>query len=181
MRLLDLAGDTTLVRPADATAYAAGDEISNNSTAGSVARVKFDLTGFQFARPRQLRIAAVPASGNFVVTNAAFEALLFKTDDVPAAVGDNVTHPIAADTAIKHVGRFLPVAGGWRDQLGAAASGTSALQSVSHALGGLVTDAVQFKNRETESLTLVLRALAAWNPGNVANTFTFRLEVEVGD
>lgn len=169
---------TSFTRPADATAYAAGDEVSNSSTAGSVVRPVFDFTGFTMVHPKEVRIAWTPASGNTVVTNADFEILLFKTDDVPSAVGDNTTHPITAPKAIE-ASRFLPVAGGWLNQLGAAAAGTSATQRVGLAVGNLATDSFEFKQGETQSLTAVVRALSAWNPGNVAQDFSLFLEVEV--
>src|SRR3990167_7436248 len=41
---------STIARPADATVYAAGDEISNSATAGSVVRATFNLVGFKRGR-----------------------------------------------------------------------------------------------------------------------------------
>ena len=84
---------TTTTRPADATAYAAGDEVSNSATPGSVIRPVFDLTGYRRGRILGLGVDVTPASSNVVITAFNVQGLLFKTADVPAAAGDNLTAP----------------------------------------------------------------------------------------
>src|SRR3990167_5273111 len=105
---------STIARPADATAYAAGDEISNSATAGSVVRATFNLAGFKRGRLIAAEIDLTPASGNVVTTAADLDLLIFKTADVPAAVGDNVTNPIAAASRAAAIGgvRFGDTGGG---------------------------------------------------------------------
>jgi len=178
---------TTFVRPSDATPYAAGDEISNSAVAGSVVRAVFDLSGI----PRGRILAAgvgVQASAT-VVTAFNANMLLFKTADAPAAVGDNVTHPLSGAVRRKAIGHFLLENAGWFNQLGAYAVGTSGFQSVpavhptptaapilsaAHVPGYFF----KFAPPEAQTITAVFQALAAWDPGAVANTFGIILDIE---
>lgn len=188
----------TFVRPADATQYAAGDEISNHATAGSVVRAKFNLSGYSRGRILAASVDITPASGNLVITALNFDLLIFKTAEAPAAVGDNVTHPISGATRRKEVGRFLFDDGGWQNPLGAFAASTSGYQSLPAQMQvGIATPTIASPyehgawfdftgaNADTgpggtsRELTVVLQALAAWNPGNVANTFGIALDIEV--
>ena len=180
---------TTFIRPSDATVYTAGDEISNSATPGSVVRAVFDLSGI----PRGRILAAgvgVQASATVV---AAFNAnmLLFKTADVPAAVGDNVTHPLSGAVRRMALGNFLFDDAAWFNQLGAYAAGTSSFQAVpaAHATPTAtpVLSAVhvpgyffKFAPPEAQTITAVFQALAGWNPGAVANTFGIILDIEAG-
>lgn len=178
------------VRPADATAYAAGDEISNSATAGSVVRAEFNLAGFRQGRIVAAEIDLTAASGNVVTVASDFDLLLFKTDGVPAAVGDNVTNPIAASSRAAAVGGFRFDDTGWTGPLGTVAAGTSQFQAVMPTLvQPLATNVLQypwppgyifeFMDSETHTLTAVLRALAAWTPGAVINTVGITLDLEV--
>ena len=194
---------STIARPADATAYAAGDEISNHATAGSVVRATFDLSryrNFLDGRPQgQRRLAGrlyaaeidlSAASGNVVTTASDIELLIFRTGDVPAAVGDNVTHPIAAATLALAVGRYRFDDTGWTGPLGTVAAGTSQIQAVTPTLvQPLATNVPQypwpagfpfeFGESDTITFTAVLRALAAWTPTGIVNTFGITLDIEV--
>ncbi len=181
---------STFTRPADNTAYQAGDEISNHATAGSVVRSTFDLQGFTRGRVLSMAIDVTPGSGNLVITAFNFQAMLFKTAEVPAAVGDNVTHPIAGATRRKAVGHFLFDDGGWMNPLGAFAASTSGYQETPATMPvPLATPTIaaphvpghffEFTQGETKSLTLVLQALAAWTPTGIANVFGIALELEV--
>ena len=194
---------STIARPADNTAYGAGDEISNHATAGSVVRATFDLTDYRrmldeaaFGRRKvQGRILAAEidltaASSNVVTTASDIELLIFKTADVPAAVGDNVTHPIAAAVRALAVARFRFDDTGWTGPLGTVAAGTSQVQAVMATLVQPLASNVpeyphvfgfpfQFGESDTVSFTAVLRALAAWTPLGVANTFGITLDIEV--
>ncbi len=179
---------STIARPADNTAYAAGDEVSNSATAGSVVRATWDLSGFTQARIRACEVDLVPASGNVVTTASDFELLFFRTAEAPAAVGDNVTHPIAADTRTKAVARFRLDDTGWTGPLGTVAAGSSQSQAVmptlvqplaSNVAEYPVNDFVfTFDGVNARTLTLVLRALAAWTPLGVVNTFGVTLDIE---
>lgn len=180
---------STIARPADNTAYAAGDEISNHATAGSVIRPTFNLAGFNRGRILAAAIDLTAASGNVVTTASDIELLIFRTGDVPAAVGDNVTHPISAADRAKAVGIFRFDDTGWTGPLGTVAAGTSQFQAVmAHLVQPLATNVAQyphppgflfdFTGLETKTFTAVLRALAAWTPTGVVNTFGITLELE---
>lgn len=183
---------STFDRPAAAVAYQAGDEISNHATAGSVVRATFDLSGFTRGKIYAAEIDLTAASGNVVTTASDLELLLFKTADAPAAVGDNVTHPIAAATRALAVAAFRFDDTGWTGPLGTVAAGTSQVQAVgSHYVQPTATPVLQalspagyffdFTGQPITSrtLTVVLRALAAWTPGAVVNTFGITLDLEL--
>jgi hypothetical protein len=179
---------STVARPADNTAYAGGDEISNSATAGSVVRATFDLAGFNQGRIYAAEIDLTAASGNVVTTASDLELLIFRTADVPAAVGDNVTNPIAAATRALAVARFRFDDTGWTGPLGTVAAGTSQFQAVTPTLvQPLATNVPEypvqsflfdFPPQATRQLTAVLRALAAWTPTGIVNTFGITLDVE---
>jgi len=181
---------STIARPADATAYAAGDEISNSATAGSVVRATFNLAGFTQARFVAAELDLTAASGNVVTTASDFDLLLFKTADVPAAVGDNVTNPVTAAQRAAAVGGFRFDDTGWTGPLGTVAAGTSQFQAVTPTLVQPLDANVaqypwppgyvfRFLDDEAHTLTAVLRALAAWTPTAIVNTFGITLDLEV--
>lgn len=182
---------TTIARPADLTAYQAGDEVSNHATAGSVVRATIDLAGFTRGRIHACYADLVAASGNVVTTAADFEILLFKKTEVPAAVGDNVTNPIAADARAPAVARFRLDDTAWIGPLGTVAAGASQFQQVMATLTQpLATNVLEVQHvpgfffdfggqtQADHTLTVVLRALAAWTPGAVINTFGFTFDIE---
>lgn len=185
---------STFARPADNTAYQAGDEISNHATAGSVVRPTFDLSGFTRGRILAAEIDITAASSNVVTTASDFELLIFRTGDVPAAVGDNVTQPLAAATVALAVAGFRFDDTGWTGPLGTVAAGTSQRQAVgAHYVTPLATNVLQtlypagfyfdFTGQPLTAagrqFTAVLRALAAWTPTGVINTFGITLDIEV--
>ncbi|MGH9927828.1 MAG: hypothetical protein ACREA9_01235 [Pyrinomonadaceae bacterium] len=188
---------STFSRPADATAYTAGDEISSSATAGSVVRAVFNLSGYTRGRIVAAAIDVTPASGNFVVTASDMEMQLYKTVDAPAAVGDNVTMPIGAAVQALSLGTWRFDDGAWLNQLGALTAGTSAFQEVpanmavptatpglqvQHVPGhfftfeGGLADAPGATSRQ---LTASLRALGAWTPTAVVNAFGITIDIEV--
>lgn len=180
----------TTSRPADNTAYAAGDEVSNSATAGSVVRATFLLPGVRQGRILGCDMDLTPASGNVVITAANFMASVYKSADAPAAVGDNVTNPIAASNMRKSIGNFLFDDGGWMNPLGAFTASTSALQtSPAHTPVPIATPIIaepyppgfvfSFQQGETAALVIVLRALAAWTPTGVLNDIAFTLDLEL--
>ena len=184
---------STIARPADATAYAAGDEVSNHATAGSVVRATFDMRGLERGKLIAAEIDLTAASGNVVTTASDFELLLFRTSEVPAAVGDNVTHPIAAATRALAIAGFRFDDTGWTGPLGTVAAGTSQTQAVTPTLvQPLATNVPHYPvygfvysfdgtplTEAGRSFTAVLRALAAWTPTAVINTFGITIDVEV--
>lgn len=180
---------STIARPADNTAYAAGDEISNHATAGSVVRPTFDLTGFNQGRIIGAEIDLTPASGNAITAASDFELLIFMTGDQPAAVGDNVTNPISAADRAKAIASFRFDDTGWTGPLGTVAAGTSQVQAVMPTLvQPLATNVLHapwypghpfdFTGKSARTLTAVIRALAAWTPTGVINTFGITLDIE---
>lgn len=180
---------STIARPADVTAYAAGDEISNSATAGSVVRAVFNLAGFSRGRIRYAEIDLAAASGNVVTTASDFDLLIFRTGEVPAAVGDNVTHPITAADRAKAVCGFRFDDTGWTGPLGTVAAGTSQFQAVTPTLVQPLAANVPhypwpdgylfgLDDQTVKTFTVVLRALAAWTPGAVVNTFGITLDIE---
>lgn len=183
---------STIARPADNTAYAAGDEISNNATAGSVVRATFDMRGIERGIIRCAAIDLTAASGNVVTTASDFELLLFRSHEVPAAVGDNVTNPIAAATRALAVARFRFDDTGWTGPLGTVAAGTSQYQEVMPTVvqplatnvleapfsGFMFSFAGAPLTEAGRQFTAVLRALAAWTPTGVVNTFGITLDIE---
>ncbi len=182
---------STIARPADVTAYQAGDEISNSATAGSVVRPTFNLAGFTNGKIHAAAIDLTAASSNVVTTASDFELLIYRTADVPAAVGDNVTHPLTAVQRAAAVGIFRFDDTGWTGPLGTVAAGTSQFQAVgAHLVQPLATPVLQspwpagfsfnFEGQTAKTFTAVLRALAAWTPLAVINTFGITLDIDVG-
>ena len=189
-KLIRLRG-TTIARPADATAYAAGDEISNSASAGSVVRAVFDLSGFTRGRILTAGIDITVPAGTVVTTASDMELMLFKASDVPAAVGDNVTNPIQAATRSLAAGIFRFDDTGWTDTLGGATATISQYQEVgAHMVQPLAANVLQSpwypgyafdfsgQSLANRSLSVVLRALAAWTPLAVVNTIGLTLSIE---
>lgn len=182
---------SSFARPADITAYAAGDEISNSATAGSVVRATFNMAGFRQGRIVAAELDLAAASGNVVTTASDFDLLIYRTAEVPAAVGDNVTHPISAVSRAAAVAGFRFDDTGWTGPLGTVAAGTSQFQAVTPTLvQPLAANVPQYPwppgyifsmegQENTPTLTAVMRALAAWTPGAVVNTFGITLDIEV--
>lgn len=183
---------STFARPGDNTAYTAGDEISSSATAGSVVLATFDLTGFTRGKILAAQIDVLAASSNVVTTASDIELLVWKTPDAPAAVGDNVTNPIAAATRALAVGGFRFDDTGWTGPLGTVAAGTSQIQQVAATVvQPLATNVPQYPHvpgfpfdftgqlLTQRSFTISLRALAAWTPLGVVNTFGVTLDIEV--
>lgn len=182
---------STIARPADNTAYAAGDEVSNHATAGSVARMTFSLAGFTQGKIKCAEIDITTASGNVVTTALDLEVLIFRTGDAPTAVGDNVTNPISAAIRSKAVGYYRFDDAGWTGPLGTVAAGTSQAQAVMPtAVQPLATPVLQspwndgfvfdFNGYDTKTFTAVIRTLAAWTPTGIVNTIGLTLDIEAG-
>lgn len=184
---------STIARPADNTAYTGGDEISNSATAGSVVRATYDLSGFTRGRLLAATMDLTTGDASSVVTTASdFEITLFKTPDTPAAVGDNVTNPFAAAVRALAVGSFRFDDTGWTGPLGTVAAGSSQYQPVgAHLVQPLAANVPQVfwypgyefafdgSLASSRTLTMVLRALAAWTPTGIINTFGVTLVFEM--
>lgn len=181
---------STTTRPGDATAYAAGDEIANSATAGSVVRMTYDMSGYSRGRILSASMDITPASSNLVITALNLQAAIFKTQDAPAAVGDNVALSIPGATRNLAIAHLLFDDGGWMNPAGAFAAGASGFQEVpatvyiplatpvvvQHVPGCWFTfDGDKLAQRE---LTAVLQVLAAWTPLGVINTIGLTLDIE---
>lgn len=183
---------STIARPADNTAYAAGDEVSNHATAGSVVRATFDMRGLEKGRILGAALDLTPASGNVITTASDFELLLFRTPEVPAAVGDNVTNPIAAAVRALAPARFRFDDTGWTGVLGTVAAAASQYQEVTPTrVQPLASNVLEYPimgfdysfagmplSEVGRQFTAVLRALAAWTPTGIINTFGITLIVQ---
>lgn len=180
---------SSFVRLADTTQFTAGDEISNSATAGSVVRPVFDFTGFQRGRVLGAGIGIV-SDGTIVIVALNLDMILWKTADVPAAVGNNVAWPLTGLQRTKSIGRFLFDDGGWQNTLGAYTAGSSAYQYVPAchpvplATPTLAAPHVpgfffDFKQGEAPTLTAGLQVLAALDPATEADTYNIVLDAEV--
>lgn len=179
----------SFVRLADTTIFTAGDEISNHATAGSVVRPVFNFDGFNFGRILGAGIGIV-SDGTIVITALNFDMLLWKTAEVPAAVGNNVAWPLTGLERSKAVGRFLFDDGGWQNTLGAYTAGTSAFQYVPAGYPvPLATPTLyhphfpgfifEFKQGEAKTLTAGFQILAGLDPVTEADTYNIVLDAEV--
>lgn len=91
----------TFTRPADTTAYASGDLVANNVTAGSVVPMTFALgRANALGLGGQIRRARLRKTGTSV-TNASFRLHLYSASPVPAN-GDNAAW--LTDKALNYVG-----------------------------------------------------------------------------
>lgn len=185
---------STFDRPADATAYAAGDEVANSATAGSVVRGTVDLgSGVRKARIVRAGVHVTPASGNVVITAFDLALLVMKTSDSPpAAVGDNVALAITAAQRAK-AAKFAFANNAWTAPNGGVAAGASAFQEVlpavsvagSGAIAGNMFDFTQgdalplVSTSTARQLTCLLQIQAAWTPLAVVNTIGIVLDIEV--
>lgn len=184
----------TMTRPADATAYAAGDIIANSGTAASVVPITFDgaaRTAKGSGRLMGVRAVVAPASGSLVIANLAFDLLIFRpSTNIPfAAAGypaDNAALTVSAAAMRELVGVFKFSASGWRSGAGSkTVAGAAGYQAVGVG-DAAATDVIarpyapfDLSNlTSTDDLLGLIQAQAAWNPGAVANQFDFVLDVE---
>jgi hypothetical protein len=184
----------TMTRPADGTAYAAGDIIANSTTAASVVPITFDgaaRTNKGSGRLTGIRCVVTPASGSLVIANFAFDLLVFRpATNIPfAAAGypaDNAALTVSAAALRELVGIFRFTASNWRSPAGSkSVAGVAGYQAV--GLGDAsATDIVvrpyapfDLSNlSSTDDLLGLVQAQAAWTPGAVANQFDFVLDIE---
>jgi hypothetical protein len=168
-------------RPADNTAYAAGDHIANSTTAGSVVPITFTTPGHG-GRVTGCRCIVTPASGNLVITNLTFDLLLFRpATNIPFTAGsypaDNAAMAITAAAYREAVAVFNFVASGWRNPAGAFTAGVTGYQAAS--LTSRIAAPFNIGSYSAHTLLGVLQALAAWTPTGVVNQFDFYLDVEL--
>lgn len=168
-----------LVRPGQATAYAANNIIANSQTAGSVEPMTFTFaeglpngSGLLFGA----KCVAKAASSGLVTTNMAFDLLLFRPEtSIPFAAGgypaDNAALSLTSAMLKQLVARFSFTAAGW------VTSGleTGAGYQVVAPASGLPFMPFDLQGLNANYLRGIVQAKAAWDPGNVAQTLDFEL------
>lgn len=170
-------------RPADNTAYTAGDIIANSGTAASVVPLEFPLIqGTKAGILTGCRAVVTPASGNLVVTALDFDLLVFRPESgVPfAAAGypaDNAAMAITAAAYRELVATFRFSAGSWRNPAGAVTAGVTGYQS--QMLNSSRPYAPFDLSGLSPKLIGVVQVLGAWTPTGVVNRFDFALDVDM--
>ncbi len=169
-------GMATMVRPANATQYSIGDAIANSMTGAQVVPIAFTVptTGSLIGA----RCGLIAASGTIVLPK--FDLLLFRPSTVyPFAAGSYVADNSALNIADASLGDLVAVFPfsdtGWRNQAGGAtAAGTGVWQSVAPTRSPTYYDL----SGKQPLLNGIIQAQNTWNPGNIANTFQFTLEIQ---
>lgn len=180
---------SSFVREANTTQFTAGDEMSNHATAALVVRPGFRFDGFQRGRILGAGVGIV-SDGTVVTTALNFDMLLWKTSQLPAAVGNNTPWPLTGLQRSRAIGRFLFDDGGWQNPLGAYTASSSAFQycpagwPVPLATPTLYANHYpgfffHFSQGEDPSLTAGFQMLAALDPGTETDTYHLVLDVEV--
>lgn len=151
----------TLTRPADVTAYTAGDLVADSTTAGSVTPLQFTIARNAAGSARILR-ARLAKSGT-VASGIAFRLHLFAGAPT-VANGDNGALQLATKTGVKYLGaldvfRWIGANDG---ALGVGAPAEGAELDVALASGQVVYGLMQ--------------ALTAYTPAS-QETFAWTLEV----
>lgn len=176
----------TITRPADNTAYAAGDMIGNSTTAASVTPITFSRAAMEdggSGRLTGVRCVVAPASGSLIITNLAFDLLIFRPGtDIPFAAGsypaDNAAMTISAAAMRELVAIFSFNASNWRSPAGSiSVAGAAGYQAVTLNSGRPYAP-FDLTTLHTANLVGVLQAQAAWTPTGIANQFDFALDIE---
>lgn len=173
----------TYARLADATTYAIGDMIGNDTTAANVLPITFTVARAAGGSGRitGCRCALVAASGTIALP--AFDLLLFRPEaNIPfAAAGypaDNAALNVSGAAMAELTAIFSFSASGWRNQAGGAtAAGTGIYQAVALASGRPYAP-FNLASVNTQTLLGIMQAQSAWAPGAVVNTWTFHLDVD---
>lgn len=164
MQTMSLDVSANFTRPADTTAYAAGDLVANSTTAGSVVMLSWTIPERTQFWLRRIKIAKTNAS----VTNANFRLWLTTTSSVTFTNGDNGALSISASSlaATDVFGPFeLDVD---MSLTGSGAVGASTFDEGLHAIY-----AASWANGKG-TLYGFLEARGAYTPGN-AEVFTVSL------
>lgn len=161
LRLLPVFASGNFNRPADTTAYAAGDLVANNTTAGSV--VPLEVVAGSNGQTVMLRRMILRKSGT-TATNAAFRVHVFTTAPT-VGNGDNGALSISTGAAA-YVGTF---------SIGAVrAFGDGVVGFGTPDIGADVAAVLGSAGK----LFCLIEALAAYTPAN-AETFTLSFEYAV--
>lgn len=169
-------------RPADNTAYAAGDAIANSTTGSQVVPITFPLQR-PSGRITGCRAVVTPASGNLVITALKFDLLLFKPEsNIPFAAGsyaaDNAALAITAAAFREIVGVLPFLADAWRNPAGGLTAGATGYQDVKPSARTIAGMPFYIGSTSSWSLLGVVQAQDAWTPTGIINRFDFTLDVE---
>ena len=171
-------------KPAAATQYSIGDLIGNSLTAASVTPITFsNAARFVNGSGRLIGASCVVTAASGTIVLPAFDLLVFRPyTNIPFAVGsypaDNDALDVSAAAMIQLIGVFPFASTTWRNQAGGAtAAGDHIYQDVDPANRA---QGVPFELQGLDSTSLLglMQAQNTWNPGNVAQTFDFTLDVE---
>ncbi len=148
---------STITRPNDTTAYAAGDLVANDTTAGNVTPFSWDLSGAASGcRVRQVNVIKSAAG----VTNASFRVWLFNASKA-VTNGDNGA--IAPTTMASFIGSL---------------TGSASLGGTAGAVCQCVADVGEIWPGKAGTLYALLEARGAYTPGAQE---TFQLELVLAD
>lgn len=175
---------TSLVRPGQATQYTAGDIIANSQTANLVVPLTFTIPYAANRRTGRLtgaRAVVTPASNDLVITALDFDLLIFRpAASIPfAAAGypaDNAAMAISAAAYRELVGVFRFINTAWRNTLGALTAGVTGHQNAACVVRPNYPFSLD--SLDGNALIGVVQAIGVWNPGNIAQTFNFTLDLE---
>lgn len=149
----------TFTRPADTTAYASGDLVANNTTAGSVTPITLTVgrgASGSAASGMIRRVRLITSSTN--ITNAAFRIHFYKTTSPTVTNGDN---------------------GAWLSNQSANYIGSIDVtvdKAFSDGAGGIGIPSLGSEiNFTTQTIYALIEARAAYTPTS-AGTFTINLE-----
>lgn len=161
----------SFTRPADTSAYAAGDRVANATTGAVV----FELTGVGRTGTQSVRIErARLRKSTKSLANAQFRVHLFRT--LPTVgVDDNGVFNTSGALAVSDISGYIGSIDVTIDKSGSS-SGAGAIGIGAPTTGsGITADMAATAGHET-SLWIVIEALAAYTPGN-AEVFTLTLEM----
>lgn len=172
------------VRSADNTgAYAPGDMIGNSVTATSVVPITFaNAIRYINGSARVTAASCVLSCASGTIVLPAFDLLVFRPyTDTPFAAGsypaDNAALNITSAAFNQLVGIFSFASTTWRNQAGGStAAGDHIYQS--SVLSTRYYAPVDVTDLNSTNLVAVMQAQSAWNPGNVAQTFDFVLDID---
>lgn len=166
-------------RPADATQYSVGDNITATGTA---VPIEFTIP-FTSGRVTGCRCVITPASGSLVIAACDFDLILFRpVADTPFAAGaypaDNAALVIPGLGQEEQIGVLQFTNSNWRSGAGS----TTVAGASGYQRGAIMSSAPFFPfniSGITGATTIraLVQAQGVWNPGAVVNKFAFALDV----
>lgn len=146
-------------RPADTTAYASGDLVANNTTAGSVVPLNLKDASRGPSHAGRIRRVRIRKSGTST-TNAAFRVHLYAVASITCANGDNGA--FSTNGAANYLGQVDVTVG----------------QAFTDGAGGDAIADISFRTpSDSSNLSALIEARGAYTPAS-AEVFTVAIEVE---